>query len=97
MADLTALQRDVLFAVAGIDSPNGQDIRRELADSQGRDILSGHIYLNLEQLVDKGLIEKSARNGRSNEYALTADGESWLDDRLEWEQTYVSFERATCE
>lgn len=95
MADLTALQRDIMFTVAGLDSPNGQEIRRELAETQGRDVLSGHIYLSLEQLVDRGLIEKGRRDGRSNEYALTGDGEAWLGNRLEWENAYVSLERVT--
>lgn len=89
MADLTALQRDILFAVSGLDSPNGQEIRRELAETQGRNVLSGHIYLSLEQLVDDGLVAKAASDGRSNAYALTDCGESWVRDRLGWERTYV--------
>jgi DNA-binding PadR family transcriptional regulator len=93
MADLTALQRDVLFAVADLDSPNGQAIRSELAETQGRNVLSGHIYLSLERLVEEGLVRKAARDGRSNEYALTEDGNAWVVDRLEWERSYVSFER----
>ncbi|WP_336036855.1 PadR family transcriptional regulator [Halobacterium yunchengense] len=90
MADLTALQRDVLFAVAGRDSPNGQEVRRELVETQGRDVLSGHIYIDLGTLVDAGLVEKGARDGRSNEYALTTDGEAWVADRLAWERAYVA-------
>lgn len=93
MADLTALQRDILFAVAGLDSPNGQEIRRELAETQGRNVLSGHIYLSIEQLVDAELVEKSSRDGRSNEYSLTDDGNAWLRDRLTWEREYVSLRR----
>lgn len=89
MPDLTALQRDILFAVAGLDSPNGQEIRRELAETQGRNVLSGHIYITLGQLVDKELIAKRARDGRSNEYSLTERGDRWLRDRLEWENAYV--------
>lgn len=93
MADMTALQRDILFAVAGLESPNGQEIRRELVETQGRDVLSGHIYLSIEQLVDAGLVAKQSRDGRSNEYSLTEAGETWLDNRLAWEREYVSFDR----
>lgn len=95
MAELTALQRDILFAVAGLDAPNGQTIRGELAETQGRNVLSGHIYLSLEQLVDRGLVGKTSRDGRSNEYALTEDGDAWVWDRLEWERAYVSFSEQT--
>lgn len=94
MADLTAFQRDVLFAVANLDGPNGQDIRANLGTTQDRTVRSGHIYLNLEELVDAGLIEKRAKNGRSNTYSLTQDGEEWLENRLEWEQTHVHFDWA---
>lgn len=94
MAELTAFQRDVLFAVASLDGPNGQDIRANLGNTQDRTVRSGHIYLNLEELVDQGLIEKRAKNGRSNRYSLTADGEQWLENRLEWEQTHVNFDWA---
>lgn len=97
MADMTALQRDILFTVAGLESPNGQEIRRELAESQGRDVLSGHIYLSIEQLVETGLVEKQARDGRSNEYSLTSEGVAWLTDRLEWERGYVNFDRVVDE
>lgn len=92
MADLTALQRDVLFAVSGLDDPNGQEVRRELTETQGRNVLSGHIYLGLDRLVDEELVGKAARDGRSNEYALTDDGRAWVVDRLEWERSQVSVE-----
>lgn len=92
MLDLTALQRDILFAVASLDSPNGQEVRRELMDTQARDVLSGHIYLSLGELVEEGLVEKSSRDGRSNEYTLTEEGRTWVRERFEWEESYVSVE-----
>lgn len=91
MGELTAFQRDVLFAVAGLDAPNGQEIRTDLGATQNRDVRSGHVYMNLEELIDAELLEKRDRNGRSNAYSLTDDGESWIGDRLEWENTYASF------
>lgn len=89
MQTLTALQRDTLFAIAGHESPNGREIERDLERTQEREFVSGHIYAVFEELVDAGFVEKSPRNGRSNDYALTDRGRSWVDRRYRWEQSYV--------
>lgn len=89
-SDLTGFQRDLLFVVTGLDSPNGQEIKAEMEDSQGRSIQHGRLYKNLDQLVDKGLVEKSKQNGRTNEYGLTDDGSDVVERLHEWQATYLT-------
>ena len=90
MEQLTALQRDMMFAVAGLESPNGREVQRELERTQDREFVSGHVYTVFEELVTAGLLEKSRRNGRSNEYRLTETGRSWLGNRCRWQNSYVA-------
>ena len=89
MEQLTALQRDMMFAITSLESPNGREIQRELEETQDRSFVSGHVYTVFEELESAGLLEKSRRNGRSNEYALTEAGRSWVQNRYRWEQSYV--------
>lgn len=89
MEQLTALQRDMMFAITSLDSPNGREIQEELEETQDRSFVSGHIYTVFEELESAGLLTKSRRNGRSNEYVLTEQGRSWLEHRYRWEQSYV--------
>lgn len=85
MEDLTGFQRDILYIIAGFDSPRGPTIRAELEDYYGTEIMAGRLYPNLDTLVDKGLVGKGQYDKRTNTYTLTDRGHRELDARREWE------------
>jgi len=95
MHDLTAFQRDLLYVIAGMDEPHGLAIKGELEDYYGTDINHGRLYPNLDDLVEKGLVEKSEKDGRTNVYTVTQRGRREIDAREEWEQQYVGDRVAT--
>lgn len=94
MHDLTGFQRDVMYVIAGLKSPKGLSIKAELDDYYGTEINHGRLYPNLDTLVEKGLVEKSKKDDRTNEYTLTTRGERELEARREWEQEFVDVEAA---
>ncbi|MFB6079047.1 MAG: helix-turn-helix transcriptional regulator [Halarchaeum sp.] len=89
MFDLTGFQRDLLFVTAGLDAPNGLDVKDELEEYYGTPINHGRLYPNLDTLVDKGLVDKRKRDQRTNAYSLTARGRREILDRESWEHQYV--------
>jgi len=93
MHDLKGIQRDLLFVVAGMNSPSGQDVKKELQDSQGRTILPGRLYANLDALVEMGLVEKSKYDGRTNQYTVTRRGRQEIQARYEWQTEYMEPEQ----
>jgi len=89
MHDLTGFQRDLLYVVAGGDRPHGLAIKEELEEYYAGEIHHGRLYPNLDQLVDKGLLEKGEHDQRTNYYELTNRGTRELEDRREWEDEYL--------
>jgi len=89
MYDLTGFQRDLLYVVAGRDEPHGLAIKDELEDYYESEIHHGRLYPNLDTLVEKGLVEKSEKDRRTNEYAVTRRGTREITARVEWEAQYV--------
>ncbi|MFB6119778.1 MAG: PadR family transcriptional regulator [Halobacteriaceae archaeon] len=89
MHDLTGFQRDLLYVIAGGDRPHGLAIKEELEEYYAGEIHHGRLYPNLDQLVDKGLVEKGELDQRTNYYTLTNRGQRELEDRREWENTYL--------
>lgn len=89
MYDLTGFQRDLLYVIAGKDEPHGLAVRDELEGYYEGEVNPGRLYPNLDELVDKGLIEKGERDRRTNYYQVTARGERELDARRDWEAQYV--------
>ncbi|GGL32587.1 PadR family transcriptional regulator [Halarchaeum grantii] len=81
--DLTAFQKNILVVLA--EEPRyGLAVKRELEDYYDEEVNHGRLYPNLDDLVNKGLVEKSELDKRTNQYALTDDGlEAVLDD-LSW-------------
>lgn len=92
MQDLTAFQRDLFYAIAGLEEPKGLEIKADLDESYEKGIQHGKLYPNLDTLVDKGLVKKSQMNGRTNDYELTDRGEREIEARQEWKAQYVSLE-----
>jgi len=89
MHDLTAFQRDLLYVVAGMDSPHGLAIKDELENYYEKEINHGRLYPNLDELVGMGLLEKGQIDRRTNSYELTAEGRRLLRDRRSWEGQYT--------
>lgn len=88
MDDLTSFQRDLLVITAGMDEPNGLDIKDELEGYYESTIHHGRLYPNLDTLVDKSLVEKGQRNERTNIYRLSDRGRRELAARRSWENQY---------
>jgi len=89
MHDLTGFQRDSLYVIAGLDAPHGLGVRDELEAYYEKEIQPGRLYPNLDTLVEKGLVEKSQLDGRTNYYTVTRRGSREIDARSEWEEQYL--------
>ena len=81
--DLTSFQRNILIVLAE-DPKYGLAIKRELEAYYGDEVNHGRLYPNLDDLVEMGLIEKSALDKRTNQYELTETGHETVRDQLEW-------------
>ena len=77
--DQTALQRDVLLLVGRLDKPSAKDV----VDAVGAHYPG--VYRTLNDFADEGLVEKGAKDGRTNEFELTDEGQSLVESRIKWE------------
>jgi DNA-binding PadR family transcriptional regulator len=76
---LTLFQQNILLVLAESDGADyGLGVKRSLEDLYGEDVKHGRLYPNLDQLVERGLVQKGERDGRTNDYALTAAGRKTL-------------------
>jgi len=91
MHDLTGFQRDILYVIAGLEEPHGLAVKDELEDYYEQEINHGRLYPNLDDLVDKGLVEKGQLDKRTNSYTLTRRGRREITARRDWETQYVDF------
>jgi len=82
--DLTAFQRDLLTVIAGLDGPHGLGVKEELEDVYEDEINHGRLYPNLDDLVNKGLVDKWELDRRTNGYGLTARGRRELSAHQAW-------------
>jgi len=91
MHDLTGFQRDLLYTIAGLEGPHGLALKDELEEYYETEVHHGRLYPNLDTLVDKGMVEKSEKDQRTNLYTLT----TWateLQARRDWEQQYIDID-----
>ena len=93
MYDLTGFQRDLLRGIAALtnennEPPKGLSVLEWLEDEAGySEVHHWRLYPNLDDLQTKGLVSKSERDRRTNEYRLTQRGKreiqehvsAWLD------------------
>ncbi|WP_248905127.1 PadR family transcriptional regulator [Halocatena marina] len=81
--ELSAFQQHILTILA--KKPRyGLAIKRELDAYYDQETNHGRLYQNLSTLVELGLVEKSARDKRTNEYALTEAGRDTIATQLSW-------------
>lgn len=82
----------MLYVIAGLDDPNGLEIKDELEEYYENEIHHGRIYSNLDLVVNRGLISKGEIDKRANYYRLTDRGEREIEARREWEAEYLPLE-----
>lgn len=80
---LSAFQRDILAVLAG-EPQYGLAIKRDLDQQYDDQINHGRLYPNLDDLAEMGLVEKSERDKRTNEYALTRQGRYAVISYQQW-------------
>lgn len=85
MHDLTAFQRDCLYAIGGMGDPKGTAIKETLDSFYEDGINHSRLYPNLSEFVEKGLISKGNEDDWTNEYQLTDQAVQLLKDRRGWE------------
>ena len=90
MDQLTGFQRDLLYVIAGMDRPSGQDILDDINAYIDQPVTHGRLYPNLDTLVEIGLVEKGQLDRRTNYYALTPKGRRELEKRQQWVNRYVN-------
>lgn len=82
--DLTAFQQHILTVLS--EKPRyGLAIKRELESYYGTEVNHGRLYPNLNDLVERGLVAKSALDKRTNQYELTKEGYDLLLGELDWQ------------
>lgn len=88
LAECTAFQIDMLLVLARGGPQKGTRIHERLTHRHTA-VKSGVLYPNLNRLADRGLVSKTERDGRTNEYALTTAGWEALDAYAEYVTTCV--------
>ena len=89
MHDLSAIQRDLVYIISGLDQPHGLAIKDELDAYYETDVNPGRLYPNLDTLVEKGLVDKSQVDKRTNAYTLTPRAKREITARDDWEAQYL--------
>ena len=89
MDNLTGFQRDLLYVIAGMERPSGQEILDDINEYIEQPVTHGRLYPNLDTLVENELVEKGQIDRRTNYYALTPKGERALRHRQDWVENHV--------
>ena len=90
MYDLTGFQRDLIYTISGTEEPYGLAIKEALQEYRDEEINHGRLYPNLDTLVEKGYVEKSAKDRRTNLYTLTEKAMSEIEVRRSWEDSQLA-------
>ena len=83
MTELTAFQRDCLRGIAVLNKTHGLGLKEwlesETEHGKGGSVHHGRLYPNLGKLVTMGLVNKSERDKRTNEYRLSTRGQTEVE------------------
>ncbi|WP_128478360.1 helix-turn-helix transcriptional regulator [Halorussus pelagicus] len=86
-ADLHAFERDLLYAVRGLErngnAPKGLAVKDLLEAEYDEELNHSRLYQNLDGLAERGLLTKGKKDDRTNEYATTATARDLLESRTE--------------
>lgn len=81
--DLTSFKQNILRDLASVGGEAyGLRIKEMLEERYGKEINHGRLYPNLDGLVEADYIEKTSRDQRSNNYALTEQAKRVLRAQL---------------
>jgi PadR family transcriptional regulator PadR len=72
--DLTGFQRDLLKVLYVEEEPIGLEVKKALDELYREDINHGRLYPNLDELNNKGLLDKRKVDERTNSYTITKRG-----------------------
>lgn len=89
MIELTGFQRDLLYALAGLEQPNGIEIQHTLEEYYGSEVIAARVYQNLDRLSNMGYVEKGDADSRTNYYEITRQGKVLIRERRSWEDNYL--------
>lgn len=81
--DLTKFQIRCLATLSKQDR-HGLGIKDELNDYYSQEVNHGRLYPNLDKLVNRGLVDKSERDRRTNNYAISPKGQAVLECEIGW-------------
>jgi len=81
--DLSKFQLRAL-AILAEEARYGLAVKQALAEFYGEPQNHGRLYPNLDTLAEKGYVEKSELDKRTNQYAITDAGRDVLAAELEW-------------
>lgn len=87
LGDLSGMQRDVLYVIAGIDDgtvQTGVVIREMLEESHPESVSHGGFYHNLRSLTEEEYLDRVPLDGRTNTYRLSEKALRALEERHEW-------------
>lgn len=87
MEELSGFQRDLLYVNESMGKSSGLEIKAVLDRYYDEEIDTSHLYPNLDELVERGLIDKGSIDGRTNSYTLSEEGHQALAARREWEES----------
>ncbi|MFB6081824.1 MAG: PadR family transcriptional regulator, partial [Halanaeroarchaeum sp.] len=92
--EFTRFQMDILAVLS--DGPqHGLGIKADLEERYSIEVNHGRLYPNLDEFVQKGLVAKSERDGRTNEYELTTRGSETIQALTRWYAEQVFGQEAT--
>jgi len=89
MAELTKIERDVMYVVAGGELMLGADVHKELDAYYSEGVRQNTIYNSLSEGVERGDVTKTRLDGSHTWYDLSDQGERTLEARRAWESQYV--------
>lgn len=72
--DLRTFQLAILYVLGESGPDYGLGLKRSLQAHLDETVHTGRLYPNLDELFERGLIEKRVRDSRTNEYALSDRG-----------------------
>lgn len=87
MENLSGSQRDLLYINESLDKVSGLEIKAALDRYYDEEIDTARLYPNLDELVERGLMNKGSIDGRTNSYSLSEEGRQVLTARREWEES----------
>jgi len=90
MEELSRFQLNALLIINDHGSPYGLKIKNKLEEHYGGEVNHGRLYPNLDDLVEAGYVEKSERDKRTNEYAITDTGKEALRETFQWQANKAS-------